>query len=155
MPPVKGNHAALNHAFSLAGKDLAASRVIRRAFHSFEKTCPSRVVRPPEWNLSLVLKSLTCPPYKSKFSSDKHLIWKMFLFGSCFGKIWMSSCFRAKVRMTRETPPHPLVADNLAAFSLNVFNLHTLFERVVEMTSINVQGIRRDQVCILPKEDEI
>ena len=46
----------------------------------FEKSCPPREVKPLEWNLSTVLRSLTHLPYKPlKLSVDKHLTWK-----SCF-----------------------------------------------------------------------
>ena len=41
-----------------------------------------REVKLPKWNLSLVLKSLPCLLYEPvKFSSGKHLTWKMFLIG--------------------------------------------------------------------------
>ena len=74
VPAVKGYCAALNHVFSLAGKDLATNRIIS----SFQKTCPPRNVKPPEQNLSLVLRSLTHLPNESpKLFLDKHLTWKM------------------------------------------------------------------------------
>ena len=74
---VNGYVAALNYIFVLAGVDLASSCVICRMFCSFEKSCPPREVWPPDWNLSLVLRSLTRLPYEPlKLSSDKHLAWK-------------------------------------------------------------------------------
>ena len=49
----------------------------KRMFCSFEKSCPLREITLPKWNLSLVLKSLTHPPYESmKLSSDKLMTWK-------------------------------------------------------------------------------
>ena len=56
---VNDYQASLNHVFSLAGMDFAANRVSSRMFRSFEKTCQLREVKPPERNLSLVLRSLT------------------------------------------------------------------------------------------------
>ena len=46
-------------------------------FSSFEKTFPSREVKLPGWNLSLILKNLTSLPYElMKLSLDKLLTWK-------------------------------------------------------------------------------
>ena len=59
---VTGYRAALNHVFSLASAGLAANRVISQMFRSFEKSCPPQVIQPPDWNLSLVLWSLTPTP---------------------------------------------------------------------------------------------
>ena len=66
---VKGYGAALNHVFSLAGVDPVASWIISRMFRNFEKSCPPHEVCPPDWNLSLVLQSLThlpCEPLKGE-----------------------------------------------------------------------------------------
>ena len=63
--------------FSLAGMDLVANKIISQLFNAFKKTCPSREVKPPEWDLCMVLKILTCPPCELlKLSSDKHLTLK-------------------------------------------------------------------------------
>ena len=59
---MKGYCATLNHVFSLAGVIMAANCIVSRMFCSFEKSCPPCEVKPPEWNLSLVLWSLTRPP---------------------------------------------------------------------------------------------
>ena len=58
VPVVTGCHAVLSHVFSLAGIALAAILIIIKTFSSFKKTCPPREVKPPEQNLSLVLRSL-------------------------------------------------------------------------------------------------
>ena len=56
---------AVNHVFALAGMDLTANGVISIMFSTFKKTvCLPRKIKPPEWHLSLILKSLTCPPYE-------------------------------------------------------------------------------------------
>ena len=50
-------------------------------FCSFEQSCPPREVRPLDWNLSVVLHSLTHLPYETlELSADKHLIWKTCFF---------------------------------------------------------------------------
>ena len=64
VPVVKGFRSGLNYVFALADTDLSTSRVISRMFSSFKKTCLSRVVKPSEWNLSLILRSLTHLPYE-------------------------------------------------------------------------------------------
>ena len=56
VPAVKGCWAALNHVFSLTGMDLAASSVVSWMFCNFERWCPPRETRHPDWNLSLVLR---------------------------------------------------------------------------------------------------
>ena len=77
VPKVKGCRAALNHVLSLTEMDLAASTVVSRMFRSFEMLCLPQEMRPPDWNLSLVLRCLSKPPFESlKLASDKHLTWK-------------------------------------------------------------------------------
>ena len=72
VPVVKGYQVALNHVFSLAGMDLTANEIISRMLSSFKKIYLPGEVKPLEWNLSLVLRSLTYPPYKPlRLSSDK------------------------------------------------------------------------------------
>ena len=74
---VKGYRSALNHVFALTGMDLVASKVVSRMFCHFERTCPPREIRPPDWNFSLVLLCLSRPPFEPlKLTSDKHLTWK-------------------------------------------------------------------------------
>ena len=68
---------ALNHVFSLTGMELASNTVVSRILRSFEKSCPPREVRPPDWNLSLVLRCLPWPPFEHlELASDKHLTCK-------------------------------------------------------------------------------
>ena len=44
--------------------DITSSTVIRSLFSSFKRLCPPREIKPPEWILSLVLRSLACLPYE-------------------------------------------------------------------------------------------
>ena len=68
---------ALKHVLSLIGMDFASDTVVSRLFRSFRKPCPLREVRPPDWNLSLVLRCLSWPCFEPlKLASDKHLTWK-------------------------------------------------------------------------------
>ena len=47
-------------------------------FQSFERSCLPQEIRPPDWNLSLVLQCLCRPTFEPlKLASDKHLTWKM------------------------------------------------------------------------------
>ena len=82
VPGVKGQWAAPSHVFSVVSKDLAASMVISRMLSTFEKACPLREVKLPEWCLSLFPRNFTCLPYEPlKSSSEKYLTWKCV---SCF-----------------------------------------------------------------------
>ena len=59
---------------------MAANRVNSRLFSDFEKIGLHREIKPPKWNLALVLKSLTQLPFEPpELSLDKRLTWK-----SCF-----------------------------------------------------------------------
>ena len=65
---------ALNHVFSLAGMDLASITVVCRMFCRFEKSCLLQEVQLHDWNLSLVFRYLSWPPFEPlKLASDKHL----------------------------------------------------------------------------------
>ena len=77
VPAIKWCRAAHNHVFALTGTDLAANRIICMMFSSFEKDCLPRQIKLPEWNLILVLRSLTHLLYELLIhSSDKHFAWK-------------------------------------------------------------------------------
>ena len=64
------------------GMDLAAMAaitVVSRMFRRIERFCPPQEIRPPDWNLSLVLRCLSRPPFKHlKLASDKHITRKTF-----------------------------------------------------------------------------
>ena len=61
---IKGYKAMLNGVFSLKGFDLSSDAVLREII----KTCSRQVPRPPcrvpSWNVDVVLKSLTGPPFE-------------------------------------------------------------------------------------------
>ena len=56
---VKGYCSALNSVLALKGLDLAASREITTLLHSFARSVNPVELRPPAWDVSLVLQSLT------------------------------------------------------------------------------------------------
>ena len=68
--------------------DIVLDKVISHVFCSFKRSCPPRETKLPEWNLSLVLRKLTHPPYEPlKLSVDKHLTCKnLFLLLFTSGK---------------------------------------------------------------------
>ena len=70
LPAIKGYRVALNHVFSIAGIDLAANRAISQMLATLKSYLP-REMKPPEYNLPLILKSRACPrhePLKMPFS---------------------------------------------------------------------------------------
>ena len=50
--------------FALKGMDLATSCELSMLMRSFAKACSSQEIRPPEWNVTLALRSLTEVPYE-------------------------------------------------------------------------------------------
>ena len=84
---VKGYRSTFNHVFYLVGINLAANSVISMKFSSYEKSIPPREIQALEWNLSLVLQSLSHLPYNTvKVSLDKYLTWKNFLLALTLAK---------------------------------------------------------------------
>ena len=60
---VKGYSSALNSVLALKGRDLASSREITMLFRSFSRSVDPVELRPPAWDVALVLQSLTRAPY--------------------------------------------------------------------------------------------
>ena len=61
----------------MKGMDLSSSKELSMLFRSFEKTCPPREVKPPQWDVTRVLDSLRRPPYEPlKRASDRNLTLK-------------------------------------------------------------------------------
>ena len=59
---LKGHRSAINSVLALKGTDLAESRELTMLFRSFVKSCPTANLRPPAWDVALVLNSLTAAP---------------------------------------------------------------------------------------------
>ena len=76
---VKGYCSALNSVLALKGRDLAASREITTLLRSFARSVNPVELRPPAWDVSLILQNLTGALYeplrtcKERFLSQKTL----------------------------------------------------------------------------------
>ena len=67
---VKGYSSALNSVLALKGRDLASSREITILLCSFSRSVDSVKLRPPAWDVALVLQSLTGAPYEPLWMCD-------------------------------------------------------------------------------------
>ena len=77
---VKGYRAAINSVLALKGVDLAQSRELSMLIRSFSKELPARELRPPSWDLVLVLESLTKAPYEPLREATDSLLSEKTLF---------------------------------------------------------------------------
>ena len=71
---VKGYQSALNSVFALKGMDLPDSREISMLLRSFLKSARPEELRPPAWDVVLVLQSLTRVPYEPLRASDERFL---------------------------------------------------------------------------------
>ena len=77
---VKGHCAALNSVFALKGMDLADSRPNSMLIRSFLKSVRAEELRPPAWDVTLVLQSLTKAAYEPLRTSDECFLAQKTLF---------------------------------------------------------------------------
>ena len=77
---VKGHRAALNSVFALKGMDLADSRPNSMLIRSFLKSVRAEELRPPAWDVTLVLQSLTKAAYEPLRTSDECFLAQKTLF---------------------------------------------------------------------------
>ena len=83
---VKGYCSALNSVLALKGRDLAASREITTLLRSFATSVNPVVLRPPAWDVSLVLQSLMGAPYEPlRTCEERFLAQKTLPTGPCLG----------------------------------------------------------------------
>ena len=86
---VKGYCSALNSVLALKGRDLASSREITTVLRSFLRSVNPVELRPPAWDVSLVLRSLTGAPYEPLRTCEVLLAFSgtenSFLTGPCLG----------------------------------------------------------------------
>ena len=83
---IKGYCSALNSVLALKDRDLASSREITMLLRSFSRSVDPVELRPPAWDVSLVLQSLTGAPYESlRTCEERFLAQKTFLAGPCLG----------------------------------------------------------------------
>ena len=77
---VKGYCSALNSVLALKGLDLAASREIMTLLRSFARSVNPVELRPPAWDVSLVLQSLTGAPYEPLRTCEERFLAQKTLF---------------------------------------------------------------------------
>ena len=77
---VKGYCSALNSVLALKGRDLAASREITTLLRSFARSVNPVELRPPAWDISLVLHSLTGAPYEPLRTCEERFLAQKTLF---------------------------------------------------------------------------
>ena len=77
---VKGYSSALNSVLALKGRDLASSRGITMLLCSFSRSVDPVELRPPAWDVALVLQSLTGAPYEPLRTCDERFLAQKTLF---------------------------------------------------------------------------
>ena len=77
---VKGYSSALNSILALKGRDLASSREITMLFRSFLRSVDPVELRPPAWDIALVLQSLTGAPYETLRTCDERFLAQKTIF---------------------------------------------------------------------------
>ena len=77
---VKGYSSALDLVLALKGRDLASSREITMLLHSLSRSVDPVELRPPAWDVALVLQSLTEAPYEPLRTCDERFLAQKTLF---------------------------------------------------------------------------
>ena len=77
---VKGYCSALNSVLALKGRDLAASREITTLLRSFARSVNPVELRPPAWDVSLILQSLTGALYEPLRTCEERFLAQKTLF---------------------------------------------------------------------------
>ena len=77
---VKGYSSAFNSVLALKGRDLASSREITMLLRSFSRSVDPVELRPPAWDVALVLQSLTGAPYEPLRTCDDRFLAQKTLF---------------------------------------------------------------------------
>ena len=77
---VKGYSSALNSVLARKGRDLASPREITMLLRSFSRSVDPVELRPPAWDVALVLHSLTGAPYKPLRTCDECFLAQKTLF---------------------------------------------------------------------------
>ena len=80
LSALKGYRSIINSIFTLKGVDLANSKELSMLFRSFAKTCSPQDLRPPAWDVALVLQSLTNQPYELIREAEEHFLAQKTLF---------------------------------------------------------------------------
>ena len=80
VPAVKGYSSALNSVLALKGWYLASPREITMLLCSFSRSVDPVKLRPPAWDVALVLQSLTGAPYEPLRTCDERFLAQKMLF---------------------------------------------------------------------------
>ena len=80
LSSLKGYRAAINQVLRHKGIDLAASVEISALTRHFKISCPPVEVKPPQWDLNLVLRSLTKAPYEPLGQSSLKMLTQKTVF---------------------------------------------------------------------------
>ena len=85
---VKGYSSALNYLLALKGQDLVSPREITMLLRSFLRSVDPVELRPPAWDVSLVLQSLTRAPYEPLRTCEERFLAQktLFLLALALGK---------------------------------------------------------------------
>ena len=76
----KGYSSALNSVLALKGRDLASTREITLLLRSFSRSMDPVELRPPAWDVSVVLQSLTGAPYEPLRTCEERFLAQKTLF---------------------------------------------------------------------------
>ena len=79
---------------ALKGRDLAASREITTLLRSFARSVNPVELRPPAWDVSLVLQSLTGAPYEPLRTCEERFLAQKMLFLASAKRIVSSTLYR-------------------------------------------------------------
>ena len=77
---VKGYSSALNSVLAVKGRDFASSREIMMLLRSFSRSVNPVELRPPAWDVSLVLQSLTGALYEPLWTCEERFLAQKTLF---------------------------------------------------------------------------
>ena len=80
LSALKGYRSTINSVFTLKGMDLANSKELSMLFRSFAKTCSPLDLRPPAWDMALVLQSSTNQPYEPIREAEERFLAHKTLF---------------------------------------------------------------------------
>ena len=80
LSALKGYCSAITSVLNLKGLDLANSKELYMLFRSLAKTCHPQDLRPPAWDVALVLQSLTNQPYEPMRETEERFLAQKTLF---------------------------------------------------------------------------
>ena len=80
LSALKGYRSTISSVFTLKGMDLANSKELSMLFRSFAKACSPQDLRPPAWDVALVLQSLINQPYEPIREAEERFLAHKTLF---------------------------------------------------------------------------